>query len=100
MGIFFCFVMVLYFVGLGLGDERDITVKGLEIVKNCDKIYLEMYTSILGIPKERLEAFYGKEVIEADRDLVEQGCTEMIELARKKCCISCCWRCFWCYYTY
>ena len=51
---------------------------------SCDKIYLEMYTSILGIPKERLEAFYGKEVIEADRDLVEQGCTEMIELAREK----------------
>ena len=56
----------------------------LIIDSSCEKIYLEMYTSILGIPKERLEAFYGKEVIEADRDLVEQGCTEMIELAREK----------------
>ena len=38
---------MLYFVGLGLGDEKDITVKGLEIVKKCDKIYLENYTSVL-----------------------------------------------------
>ena len=51
---------------------------------SCDAIYLESYTSILGIPRERLEAFYGKPVIEADRDLVEQGCDEMMEAAKTK----------------
>ena len=29
---------MLYFVGLGLGDAKDITVKGLEIVKRCQKV--------------------------------------------------------------
>ena len=29
---------MLYLVGLGLGDIKDITVKGLEIVKQCDKV--------------------------------------------------------------
>lgn len=43
-----------------------------------------MYTSILGISNERLEAFYGKPVIEADRDLVEQGADEMINAAKDK----------------
>jgi len=63
---------MLYLIGLGLGDVKDITVKGLEIVRKCQRVYLEHYTSVLGsCTKEELEAFYGREVILADRDLVE-----------------------------
>jgi len=29
--------MPLYLIGLGLGDEKDITLKGYEIVKKCEK---------------------------------------------------------------
>ena len=46
--------MAVYLIGLGLGDERDITVRGLEAIKSCDILFLENYTSILGIPKEQL----------------------------------------------
>lgn len=46
--------MVLYLVGLGLADERDVTVKGLEAIKGSARVYLEAYTSILMVPKERL----------------------------------------------
>lgn len=45
---------MLYVIGLGLGDVKDITVKGLEIVKSCEKIYLENYTSILTCGKEEM----------------------------------------------
>lgn len=45
---------MLYVIGLGLGDAKDITVKGLEIVKSCELIYLEAYTSILTCGKEEL----------------------------------------------
>ncbi len=45
---------MLYIIGLGLSDEKDITVKGLEAVKSCERIYLEAYTSILMIEKEKL----------------------------------------------
>lgn len=45
---------MLYFIGLGLGDEEDITVKGLNIIRKCSRVYLEAYTSILGVGKERL----------------------------------------------
>lgn len=38
---------MFYIIGLGLGDCKDITVKGLEIVKKCSRVYLESYTSIL-----------------------------------------------------
>lgn len=72
---------MLYVVGLGLGDEKDITVNGLEAVKNCERVYLEQYTSILGVPKDRLEALYGREVVLADREFVEQGIDGMLNEA-------------------
>ena len=71
--------MVLYVIGLGLGDEKDITVRGLELVKSSDRVFLEAYTSILGgVNKERLEEFYGKEVTVADRGLVENEAEDLI----------------------
>ena len=39
--------MTLYLIGVGLGDEKDITVRGLEYVKSCEEVYLENYTSFL-----------------------------------------------------
>ena len=52
--------MVFYIIGLGLGDETDITVKGLNAIKSSEKIFLEAYTSILGVKKDALEKFYEK----------------------------------------
>lgn len=45
---------MLYLIGLGLGDATDITVKGLQAVKSCSRVYLEAYTSILTVGKEAL----------------------------------------------
>ncbi|MBU0628267.1 MAG: diphthine synthase [Nanoarchaeota archaeon] len=71
--------MTLYFVGLGLGNEKDITVKGLEAVKKADVVYLEVYTSkLVKCDKAKLEKFYGKRIIAADRDLVENKASETI----------------------
>lgn len=48
---------MLYLVGLGLADETDITIKGLEVVKKAERVYLEAYTSILLVDKEKLVSF-------------------------------------------
>lgn len=45
---------MLYLVGLGLGDATDITVKGLQAVRGCARVYLEAYTSLLTVGKEAL----------------------------------------------
>jgi diphthamide biosynthesis methyltransferase len=45
---------MLHLVGLGLADETDITVRGLEIVKKAERVYLEAYTSILLVDKAKL----------------------------------------------
>ncbi|KAJ9118701.1 hypothetical protein QFC22_003921 [Naganishia vaughanmartiniae] len=74
---------MLYVIGLGLSDEKDITVKGLEAVRRCERIYLEAYTSILMVPKERLEEFYGKPVITATRETVELESDDILQDADK-----------------
>lgn len=38
---------MLFIIGLGLGDEKDITLRGLECVRKCEKVYMEAYTSLL-----------------------------------------------------
>jgi diphthine synthase len=70
--------MTLYLIGIGLSDEKDISLKGLEAVKKCSKIYLESYTSILQTDISKLEELYGKKIILADRDLVEKNSDEIL----------------------
>lgn len=82
--------MVLWFVGLGLGDAGDITLKGLDALRKSKFVYLEAYTSVLpGLDRAALAEAYGPlpllesgEFIEADRELVESGCDEMLERAK------------------
>ncbi|KAG8436603.1 hypothetical protein GDO86_007638 [Hymenochirus boettgeri] len=69
---------MLYFIGLGLGDAKDVTVRGMEVIRNCARVYLEAYTSILSVGKEALEEFYGRELILADRETVEQEADEIL----------------------
>ena len=70
--------MALYMIGIGLDSAKDITVKGLEAVKKCDKVYLETYTSVLQCSIKDLEKLYGKKIIPADRDLVEKKAEKTI----------------------
>ncbi|ESQ54007.1 hypothetical protein EUTSA_v10025950mg [Eutrema salsugineum] len=77
---------MLYIIGLGLGDEKDITLRGLEAVKKSQKVYMEAYTSLLsfGLSPDglsNLEKFYGKPIILADREMVEEKAGHMIEEA-------------------
>lgn len=75
--------MVLHLIGLGLGDEKDVTLKGMEAIKGSTHVYLEAYTSVLGgeLAVEKLEAFYGCKITVADRQLVEERVDEIIEQA-------------------
>lgn len=55
-------MVTLYLIGLGLSDEKDISLKGLEAIQKSKRVFLESYTSILTVPKERLESFYKKQI--------------------------------------
>ena len=45
---------MLHLIGLGLADESDITVKGLDLVRKAERVYLEAYTSILLVETAKL----------------------------------------------
>jgi len=76
--------MTLYLIGIGLTDEKDITVKGLEIIRKCDIVYAENYTSLLQCTLKDLEKFYKKKIIAANRDASEQGAEKIVLEAKKK----------------
>ena len=51
---------MLSLVGLGLDNEKDLTLKGVETLKKCDEVYLEAYTSkATDLNKKRLEELIG-----------------------------------------
>jgi diphthine synthase len=76
---------MLSFVGLGLYDEKDVSVRGLETIKDADLIYAEFYTSrLMGVSPERLAEFYGKEVRLLSREEVEVSPEEWMSQAREK----------------
>lgn len=46
--------MGLTIVGLGLNDERDISIRGLEAIGEADVVYLENYTATLNVDASKL----------------------------------------------
>ncbi len=75
--------MTLYLIGIGLNDEKDITLKGLNYIKKCNKIYLEYYTSKLNCSIKDLERLYKKKINIADRNLIENNEDIILNEAKK-----------------
>jgi diphthine synthase len=74
----------LVFVGLGLYDETDVSVKGLEELKQCETIFAEFYTMKLGtFNKKSFENQIGKEIKVLSREETEKG-DKIIEAATQK----------------
>ena len=64
---------MLTFVGLGLYDERSITVRGRDALRAADRVFAEFYTSTLaGATVADLEAEHGVEIEVRDREGVER----------------------------
>lgn len=68
--------MTLYFIGLGLG-EQDIAFRGVKIAKKCSVLYLESYTSKV-VDVSKLKKLIGKDLITANREMVESKAEETI----------------------
>ncbi len=75
----FYLIIMIVFIGLGLHDEKDITLKGLEEARSCDELYAEFYTSILeGTTLEKISSLIGKEVKLLDRKDLEENAENTI----------------------
>ena len=76
---------MLILAGLGLYDEKDMTLKTLEYAKKVDKIYAEFYTAVLtGTTIEKIEETFGKEIVVLDREKVEYETEKLINESNDK----------------
>ena len=74
----------LVFVGLGLNDERGISVKGLEATKTADNVFMVTYTSLMpDFSLQRFEALCGKKVQVIERRVLEEENGKVILEAAK-----------------
>lgn len=75
----------LVLVGLGLYDEKDISLSGLEEAKTADSVYMEAYTNFMaGLRIERLEDLIGTEIRLVSRGMLEEENGEEILAASLK----------------
>ena len=76
----------LVFVGLGLNDEKGISLKGLEEVKSADSVFIELYTSLMpDFDLQRFERLCGKEIKLVSRtNLEEENGAVILEAAKKR----------------
>jgi diphthine synthase len=64
----------LVFVGLGLHDEADVSLKGLQELKECDEVFAEFYTAKLGkFDRKSFEKLIGKKIEILSREETENG---------------------------
>ncbi|OYR53964.1 diphthine synthase [Halorubrum halodurans] len=64
---------MLTFIGLGLYDERSITVEGREALRSADRVFAEFYTSrLVGADVADLEAAHDVDIEVRDREGVER----------------------------
>jgi len=65
---------MLTFVGLGLYDVDDLTLRGKRAIDDADLVFAEFYTShLVGLSEEKLESALGKKVKFLSREEVESG---------------------------
>ena len=74
----------LVFIGLGLNDEKGISIKGLDETKSADQVFMEQYTNLMvDFSIARFEALCGKKVqVVSRRALEEENGKVILEAAK------------------
>jgi diphthine synthase len=75
----------LIFIGLGLNDEKGISIKGLEETKRAVSVFMELYTSLMpDFDMQRFETLCDKKVkLVSRRELEEENGSAILEAAKK-----------------
>src|SRR5438046_2405413 len=73
------------FIGLGLNDEKGLTLEGLEEARRANRVFAEFYTNPMpALDMKRLEKLIGKKIHVLNRtQLEEEGGRELIRSAKE-----------------
>ena len=74
---------MLYLIGLGLQDEKDISLRAIEVAKNSE-CFMESYTSKWQGSVESLEKIIGKKVKSLERSDMEENSQWILDLAKER----------------
>ncbi len=75
---------MIYFIGLGLYDEKDISLKGIEALRRANTVYAEFYTAnLFGTTLSKLKFMIGKDIQVLSRSDVEEE-NIILETAKDK----------------
>ncbi|BDZ69182.1 diphthine synthase [Methanobacterium ferruginis] len=75
---------MLYLVGLGLYDEKDISINGLEAIQDAEVVYAEFYTArLFGGNLKSLEHLAGVKINTLSREEVEEDNTPLKQAENK-----------------
>jgi diphthine synthase len=75
---------MLSLIGVGLSKENGLTLESLDLLKNSDKIYIELYTSKWYGSLEKLEKIIGKKIIKLKRSDLEENSKKILEEAKQR----------------
>ncbi len=77
--------MSVAFIGLGLNDERGLTIEGLEEARRSSNVFAEFYTNIMpALDRKKLELLLGKKIVVLNRiQLEDEGGKQIVEAAER-----------------
>lgn len=75
---------MLYLIGLGVGDEKDISLKGLEACEKAKEVYVELYTAMWPGDLKKLEKMIGKPITIIQRRNMEEEVKQLVKLGKNK----------------
>jgi len=75
---------MLILAGLGISDEKGLTLEELEEVRNADYVFLELYTSIWNGNVKNLEKIIEKKIHILRRKDLEEDVNKIVDLAKNK----------------
>jgi len=75
---------MLYLIGLGIWDEKDLSLRGVEVCKKSKEVYAELYTSRWGGSLKNLEKLAGKKIRILGRSDLEENSRLLIEKAKTR----------------
>ncbi len=74
--------MTLYIAGLGINDEKDISIKAIEVLRECDEVYCELFTNKWDGDIKNLESLTNKKITILSRAQTESEF--LIKMAENK----------------
>jgi diphthine synthase len=74
----------LCLIGLGLHDEKDLTLRGIEEAKEADEVFIDTYTGIWNGDLKKLEKIISKKIQPLVRKDLEENSSKLLEKASKK----------------